>query len=66
MTLPDRYTTPAIVFHWTIAALIIVNVVMIWLIPVFGDAATRPIITLHKSIGLTVLGLAAMRLRRAR
>ncbi len=61
MTLPDRYTTPAIVFHWLIAALIAVNVAMIWLIDSFPESWARPTINLHKSIGLTVLGLALMR-----
>ncbi len=62
MTLPDRYTRPAMVFHWTIAALIIANVVMIWVIDDFPEAWGRPIINLHKSIGLTVLGLGLMRI----
>ena len=62
MTLPDRYTRTAIVFHWTIAVLIVVNVVMIWLIDYFPEGWTRPTIDLHKSIGLTVLGLAVMRI----
>ncbi|QYE35336.1 cytochrome b/b6 domain-containing protein [Polymorphobacter sp. PAMC 29334] len=62
MTLPDKYTKPAVVFHWLIGALIIVNVVMIWVITYFPDSWDRPIINLHKSIGLTVLGLAAMRI----
>ena len=61
MTLPDRYTKPAMVFHWTIAVLIVVNVVMIWTITSFPDSWDRPIVNLHKSIGLTVLGLALMR-----
>lgn len=62
MTLPDRYTKPAVVFHWTIAVLIVVNVAMIWLIGYFPEDWGRPTINLHKSIGLTVLGLAAMRI----
>lgn len=62
MTLPDRYTRPAMVFHWTIAALIVANVVMIWVISYFPDTWERPVINLHKSIGLTVLGLGLMRI----
>jgi len=62
MTLPDKYTKPAVVFHWTIAVLIVVNVVMIWLIGSFPEAWERPTVNLHKSIGLTVLGLALMRI----
>jgi cytochrome b561 len=62
MILPDKYTRPAVVFHWTIAVLIIVNVVMIWLVDYFPAGWLRPTINLHKSIGLTVLGLALMRI----
>ncbi len=62
MALPDRYTRPAMVFHWTIAALIIANVILIWCVDYFPKDWGRPVIDAHKSIGLTVLGLAAMRI----
>ena len=62
MALPDRYTRPAMVFHWTIAALIVANVIGIWTLDYFPEGAQRPLINLHKSIGLTVLGLALMRI----
>jgi len=62
MALPDRYTRPAIVFHWTIAALIVANVIGIWTMDFFPESVHRPLINLHKSIGLTVLGLALMRI----
>ena len=62
MILPDRYTKPAMVFHWTIAALIVANVVGIWTMDYFPESWGRPLINLHKSIGLTVLGLALMRI----
>ena len=62
MTLPDKYTKPAIVFHWTIAILIIANVLLIWTVDYYPKGWERPTIDLHKSIGLTVLGLAAMRI----
>ena len=59
----QRYTTTAIVLHWLIAALIVVNVALAWLWPnLLPDAQVRPAINLHKSIGVTVLGLAIMRL----
>jgi cytochrome b561 len=61
-TLPARYTAPAIVLHWLIAAGIIVNVVLMWIVDSLPDASQRPTINLHKSIGITVLGLALMRL----
>lgn len=60
--LPEKYTKPAVIFHWTIAVLIVVNVVMIWLVDSFPEAWARPTINLHKSIGLTVLGLGLMRI----
>lgn len=62
MALPARYTRAAMLFHWTIAALIIANVVGIWTIDYFPESWGRPLINLHKSIGLTVLGLAVMRI----
>ena len=62
LTLPARYTVPAIVFHWVIAAGIIANVLIMWVLDALPDASQRPMVNLHKSIGLTVLGLAIMRL----
>lgn len=58
----QRYTTPAIVFHWLIALAIVTNVALAWTWPNLADAQVRPAIDLHKSIGITVLGLAVMRL----
>ena len=57
-----RYRGPAVVLHWLIAALIIVNVVLAWTWDRLPDAVVRPVIDVHKSIGITVLGLALMRL----
>lgn len=57
-----RYGRVAIALHWSMAVLIIVNLI----IGLFGDqiekmlGGTSPI-PLHKSIGLTVLGLALIR-----
>jgi len=62
MTHNGRYTKLAIVFHWLVAAFIIVNVVLVWVVDSLPDADQRPVINLHKSIGITVLGLAIMRL----
>ena len=62
MTLPDRYTKTAILFHWLIAALIVVNVLLIWTVDFYPKDWERPTINLHKSIGLTVLGLGLMRI----
>ena len=58
----ERYSMPAIIFHWLIGLLIIVNVALGIGHDHFGDDNVRPLINGHKSIGITVLGLAIMRL----
>jgi cytochrome b561 len=62
MTLPSRYTGVAMTLHWVVAVLMIGNVALGWLANVAPDAAVRPMIDTHKSIGITVLGLAILRL----
>ena len=62
MAQAGKYTRVAIAFHWLIAALIVANVVLIWSTTLVADDTIRPLIDTHKSIGITVLGLAAMRL----
>ena len=57
-----RYTGPAIVLHWLIALGVIANVALAWIWPHLADAQVRPAIDTHKSIGITILGLAIMRL----
>jgi cytochrome b561 len=60
---PSRYTGIAIMLHWVIALLIICNVALglsaNYLLP---DDWVRPVIDTHKSIGITVLGLALLRI----
>jgi cytochrome b561 len=60
--LPARYTRIAIVLHWVIAALIAVNVMLGLMAEGLPDAWIRPAIDLHKSFGLTVLGLVLVRI----
>ncbi len=60
--IPSRYTRPAVVLHWLVAVLIIANVALAWIWPLVADDSVRPLIDAHKSIGITVLGLAIMRL----
>ncbi|MEO8935357.1 MAG: cytochrome b [Burkholderiaceae bacterium] len=62
MQLQARYTRTAIVLHWAIAVLIVVNVVIGLSADSLPDSWVRPVIDTHKSIGITVLGLALMRL----
>jgi cytochrome b561 len=57
-----RYTRTAIILHWLIAVLIIVNVVLGLSADALPDGWVRPVIDTHKSIGITVLGLALLRL----
>ena len=57
-----RYSGPAMALHWLIAAAIVGNITLAWVWPRLADAHVRPAIDLHKSIGITVLGLAVMRL----
>jgi cytochrome b561 len=57
----SRYTRTAMALHWAIALLIVCNVVLAWTFDDLPDGWVRQAIDLHKSIGITVLGLAAMR-----
>ena len=60
--MPQRYTTVAIWLHWLVAILILSNIALIWSEGLWPDGLVRPVINTHKSIGLTVLGLAVVRL----
>ena len=62
MDLQGRYTRIAIALHWAVALLIAVNVTLALSADHLPDDWVRPAIDLHKSIGITVLGLAIMRL----
>jgi cytochrome b561 len=56
-----RYTVPAMVFHWLVALGIACNFLIVWTVDSLPKSAERPMVNLHKSIGLTVLGLAFLR-----
>lgn len=58
----QRYARPAIVLHWLVAVLMIVNVILALSVDSLPDRWTRPLIDTHKSFGITVLGLALLRL----
>lgn len=62
MSLIQRYTRTAMAFHWIIALLITVNVTLALSADYLPDDWVRPVIDTHKSIGITVLGLAVLRL----
>jgi cytochrome b561 len=52
----------AIILHWIIAALMVVNIGLIWSVDFLPDERVRPIIDAHKSFGISVLGLAILRI----
>ncbi len=60
--LSAKYTRPAIILHWLIGVMILINLVLVWTVDALPEAWTRPMIDTHKSIGITVLGLAIMRI----
>ena len=57
----NRYSGIAIVLHWVMAALMLANIVLIWLVDELPDERVRLAIDTHKSIGITVLGLFVLR-----
>jgi len=58
----QRYSGVAIVLHWMIAVLMIVNVGLVLFVDDLPEDWIRPFIDTHKSIGITVLGLGLLRL----
>ncbi|MGA3158044.1 MAG: cytochrome b/b6 domain-containing protein [Steroidobacteraceae bacterium] len=59
---PARYTRVAMLLHWLIALLILINVTLALSVDSLPEGWERPIIDTHKSIGITVLGLVLLRL----
>ena len=57
-----RYTTVAIVLHWAIAALIVLNLYLGWRMGFLKGLAQFNIFQLHKSVGVTILLLSLLRL----
>jgi len=57
----NKYTNIAVLLHWLIALLILCNIALGWATHFLPDPDIRPVIDLHKSIGITVLGLAFIR-----
>jgi len=55
-----RYSAVAVALHWLVAIGIIYNLVA--MLVVDDDARSRAFIDLHKSIGITVLGLVLLRI----
>lgn len=57
-----RYTRIAMLLHWLVAFLILLNVALIWSVGLIPEDWIRPIIDTHKSTGITVLGLVLLRI----
>jgi cytochrome b561 len=64
MNTPERYDGIAILFHWLIAVLIVANIGIAWSLGSFDHHSPvhDRILTVHKSIGATILLLAVLRL----
>jgi cytochrome b561 len=58
----DRYGAVAILFHWTVAALILFNIWLGWRFEDLHGPAKLALIQTHKAIGITVLVLSVLRL----
>ena len=58
----ERYTRTAIILHWLVALGIVINLILVWTVDYAPDDRQRSMIDLHKSIGITVFGLALLRI----
>ena len=58
----QRYSRPAIWLHWIVAALLVGNTALGLYAEAAPDDWVRALIDTHKSVGITVLGLAVLRL----
>lgn len=63
-TMVRRYNPMAQALHWGVAVLMFVAIVLAWVMVSMASAAPSRewIYTLHKSFGLTILALVAVRL----
>jgi cytochrome b561 len=57
----ERYAATSVFFHWMMAALVIATLLVAWRLEQSTGAQRGALIRLHKSIGLTILVLAAGR-----
>jgi cytochrome b561 len=59
---PDRYSLPAVAFHWLTFGLVFVNLGLAWRFEYLEGAERGALIRTHKSIGITVLLLTVLRI----
>ena len=57
-----RYNTTAIVLHWLVAAMLLIAVFAGLLAAQADDSEVRRLVDMHKSLGLTLLGLVTLRI----
>jgi cytochrome b561 len=57
-----RYGRTAIAFHWLIAALIVLNILLGFFHEDFADPLGRSLLRFHKATGMTILALSLARL----
>jgi cytochrome b561 len=63
MTAPVRYSTPAIVFHWLLALMIVVSFcVGVYMVGLPFSPQSLKLYSYHKWAGITILALSALRL----
>jgi len=58
----NRYSTVSLVLHWLIAALVVTQVVLIWGHEATDGPVSRELVSIHKSVGLSILVLTLGRL----
>ncbi|WP_310533724.1 cytochrome b [Novosphingobium sp.] len=59
---PARYTSVAIALHWSIAALVVLNLTVGWWMEDLVEPYRTLVVRLHQSSGMTVLVLALLRI----
>lgn len=58
----NRYSTVSLVLHWLIAALVVTQILLVWAHEATDGSASRELMNLHKSVGLSILMLTLVRL----
>jgi cytochrome b561 len=58
----QKYTQTAVLLHWLIGGLIVVNVILGLGAGWIPDAWVRPVVDFHKSTGIVILGLVLLRI----
>ena len=58
----NRYSTVSLILHWLIAALVVTQIVLVMAHEATEGPASRELLNLHKSVGLSILVLTLVRL----